>query len=252
LPRGRGRPEVLGGRGSPRRSSRNLTVFDPERIEVDVLDVGVCDAPEVACDGRLRADPDEERLCRGAFAADPYLPQPVVVPDPIRPTGVDLESLARQRVARCRKALSRRLQIAALALGSVDPEKEAAACRQPKPEQGDDAAEDDEYDAAGAQCCLRRGSGSRTMVASSLTIFLIESLPIYRGASAKRATPRPLRQGYASALTTHRSGEVPLRSRRGIWGRITGAGVREAPLLLLFDLSESCADAWVWLSGTRT
>src|SRR5206468_1927373 len=63
--------------------------------------------PEVAGDGRLRANPDEERLRRRAFSADPYLAQPVVVPDPIRPTRVHLELLARQRVRRGREPLSR-------------------------------------------------------------------------------------------------------------------------------------------------
>src|SRR5206468_1515988 len=104
--RGGRRPEVLGGWRSPRRSPRNLTVGDPERIDLDVLDVGVCDAPEVAGDGRLWANPDEERLFRRAFSTDPYLAQPVVVPDPIRPTRVHLELLARQRVRRRREPLS--------------------------------------------------------------------------------------------------------------------------------------------------
>ena len=207
MPRGRGRPEVLGGRGSPRRTSRNLTVFNPERIEVDVLDVGVCDAPEVACDGRLRADPDEERLCRGAFAADPYLPEPAVVPDPIRSTGVDLESLARQRVARCRKPLGRRLQVAALALGLVDPEKEAAACRQRKPEQGDDAAEDDENDAAGAQCCLP----------------VIESPPARFARLRPRVSPRAA-CGKASVARQ--------RALRVLHGRVTASGTPEAVRVL--------------------
>src|SRR5205814_9596385 len=142
---------------------------------------------------------------------------PAVVPHPIRSTGVDLESLARQRVARCRKPLGRRLQVAALALGLVDPEKEAAACRQRKPEQGDDTAEDDENDAAGAQCCLP----------------VIESPPARFARLRPRVSPRAP------------CGKASPRETSAPFACLHGRGTA-------FGTPESCALASVWLSGTRT
>ena len=60
------------------QSPGDRSVLDTERVEIDVLDVGVRHPPQVAGDRRLRRDPNKELLCAdGGFAADPDVAEPV-------------------------------------------------------------------------------------------------------------------------------------------------------------------------------
>src|SRR5947207_3159858 len=163
--RGGGRPEVLRRRRPLRRASCDRTVLDAERIDLDVLDVRVRDASEVPGDSHLRPDANEEQLpAGGALSANPNLAEPVVVPEPVGPIGINLEPSARQRVGRGCKPLGRRRQVAVLALGAIGPEQEAAAHQQSEPEQGPDAAENDEGYAARAHR-MRTDSAVQTRAA---------------------------------------------------------------------------------------
>src|SRR5207247_2696824 len=130
-----------------------------------LVDGRVRDAYEVPGDIRLRPDADEEQPpAGGALPADPNLAEPVVVPEPVGPISINLEPSARQRVGRGRKPLGRRRQVAVLALGAIGPEQEAAAHQQGEPEQGPDAAENDEGNAADAHR-KRSGAAGQTRAA---------------------------------------------------------------------------------------
>src|SRR5439155_22517471 len=141
--------EVLRRRRPLRRASCDRTVLHAERIDLDVLDGRVRYASEVPGDSHLRPDANEEqRPAGGALPADSNLAEPVVVPEPVGPISINLEPSARQRVGRGREPLGRRRQVAVLALGAIGPEQEAAAHQQGEPEQGPDASENDEGNAA--------------------------------------------------------------------------------------------------------
>jgi hypothetical protein len=148
------------------RASCDWTVLDAERIDLDVLDVRVRHASEVPGDRRLGPDANEEPFpAGGALPADPNLAGPVIVPEPVGPISINLEPSARQRIGRGCKPLGRRRQVAVLAPGAIGPEQEAAARQQGEPEQGSDAAENDEGNAARAH---RKRSGSAEQPGAAL------------------------------------------------------------------------------------